>query len=123
MIERWTFGINNDELVELVISGKKTATTSLYSGYSGNLPKIGDKSIITYSNGEDACLIENTNVIVTEFKNITEELSYLEGEGVRSLKYYRKVHEDYFKTKDKNFNDNTLVVFEIFRVIKNYNKN
>ena len=120
MIERWTLGINNDELVELVLSGKKTATTSLYSGYNGNLPKIGDKSIITYSNGEYACLIENTNVIIAEFKNITEELAYLEGEGDRSLKYYRKVHAEYFKTKDKNFNDNTLVVFEIFKIIEKY---
>lgn len=120
MIERWNFGINNDELVELVLSGKKTATTSLYSDYIGNLPKIGDKSIITFSNREDACLIENTNVIVTEFKNITEELSYLEGEGDRSLKYYRKVHEEFFKTRDKNFNNNTLVVFEIFKIVKKY---
>ena len=123
MIERWTFGINNDELVELVLSGKKTATTSLYSGYNCYLPKIGDKSIITYSNGEDACLIENTNVIVTEFKNITEKLAYLEGEGDRDLNYYKKVHEEYFKTRDKKFDDNTLVVFEIFKVIENYNKN
>ena len=28
--ERWTFGIDADNLVSLVLEGKKTATTSLY---------------------------------------------------------------------------------------------
>ena len=116
-MERWQFGIDNDELVNLVLSGKKTATTSLYNGYKNNIPKIGDKSIITYSNGKDACLIENVDVIITEFKNITKELAYLEGEGDRSLEYYQKVHKKIFKIRDNNFNDNTQVVFEIFKVI------
>lgn len=119
-MERWTFGIDNDKLVELVLSGKKTATTSLYSGYKNNIPKIGDKSIITYSNGKDACLVENTNVIITEFKNITKELAFLEGEGDRSLEYYRQIHKKFFKNRDASFNDNTLVVFEIFKVIERY---
>lgn len=119
-MERWKFGTNNDELVNLVLSGKKTATTSLYSGYEYNIPKIGDKSIITYSDGKDVCLIKNVNVLITNFGNITEDLAYLEGEGDRSLEYYRKVHSEFFKKKDKNFNDNTLVVFEIFKVIEKY---
>ena len=29
-LERWTFGINANQLVELVLEGKKTATTYLY---------------------------------------------------------------------------------------------
>jgi len=29
-LERWTFGINTNQLVELVLEGKKTATTYLY---------------------------------------------------------------------------------------------
>jgi uncharacterized protein YhfF len=118
-IERWKFGIDNDKLVNLVLQGKKKATTSLLNDYDKNsIPKIGDISIITYDNNTDACVIKNTNVIITEFKNITEELAYLEGEGDNSLEYYRKNHIDYFKTIDPNFNDNTKVVFEIFEVIK-----
>ena len=30
-LERWTFGINANQLVELVLEGKKTATTYLLS--------------------------------------------------------------------------------------------
>ena len=114
-IERWKFGIDNDKLVNLVLQGKKKATTSLLSDYNKNsIPKIGDISIITYDDDTDACVIKNTNVIITEFKNITEELAYLEGEGDNSL----KIHKEYFKSIDSNFNDNTKVVFEIFEVIK-----
>ena len=29
-LDRWTFGIDTDKLVSLVLEGKKTATTSLY---------------------------------------------------------------------------------------------
>lgn len=114
-IERWKFGIDNNKLVELVLSGNKTATTSLLSE---STPKIGEESIIMYNDNTDACLIKTTNVIVTEFKNITEDLAYLEGEEDRSLEYYRKVHNEFFKTINPNFNDNTKVVFEIFEVIK-----
>ena len=119
-MERWKFSVNNDELIELVLRGEKTATTSLLSGYNGNVPKVGDKSIITYNDGKDACIIENTNVIITEFKNITKELAFLEGEGDKSLEYYRKVHTEFFKSKDENFNEDTMIVFEIFKIIEKF---
>ena len=42
-INRWTFGIDTDKLVKLVLDGKKTATTSLYEHDS--LPTVGELSI------------------------------------------------------------------------------
>ena len=117
-VEKWHFATKNDELIDLVLQGEKTATTSLYSEYNKeNIPKIGDQSIIVYSNGKDACLIENKNILITEFKNITSEIAFLEGEGDKSLNYYKKEHEELFKKINKNFNENTPVVVEIFKVI------
>lgn len=113
-IERWKFGMDNNKLIELILSGKKTATTSLLSD---NISKIGDESIIMYDDNTDACMIRTTDVIVTEFKNINKDLAYLEGEENRSLEYYKKVHNEFFKQIDPNFNDNTKVIFEIFEVI------
>lgn len=115
-MEKFSFGIDNDNLINLVLKGEKTATTSLYN--KNNIPKKGDKSIILYDNGKEACKIETTDVIVTEFKNITEDLAYLEGEGDRSLDYYRRTHISFFKNINPEFNDNSLVVFEMFKVIK-----
>ena len=87
-IVRWKFCSDNEKLISLVLSGEKRATTSLYNEYIKNkepLPKIGEKSIIQHDNNNDACLIEIEKVIITEFKNITEELAFIEGEGDKSL--------------------------------------
>ena len=80
-----------------------------------------EKSIIQHDNNNDTCLIEVENVIITEFKNITEELAFIEGEGDKSLEYYRNEHYKIFKKIDSNFNDESKVVFEMFKVIEKYN--
>lgn len=121
--ERWKFGTDNDKLVKLVLKGEKRATTSLYKEYileGEELPKVGDRSIILFDDGREACLIENVEVMVTEFKNITEELAFIEGEGDKTLDYYRREHIRIFKGIDSDFNDLSKVVFEIFKVIEKF---
>lgn len=39
-MEKWKFGIDNNNLVELVLEGKKVATSYLYN--EKDLPKIGE---------------------------------------------------------------------------------
>ena len=121
--ERWKFGTDNDKLVKLVLKGEKRATTSLYKEYIlvvEVLPKVGDRSIILFDDDSEACLIENVEVIVTEFKNMTEELAFIEGEGDKSLEYYRREHIRIFKQIDSEFNDSSKVVFEIFKVLEKF---
>ena len=114
-LDRWTFEINTDRLVNLVLDGKKTATTSLYK--LDNISKIGDISILTDSNDNNVCFIKINNVIITEFKNITWDLAKLEGEN-KSIDEWRENHMNYFNKIDSNFNENTKVIFEVFEVIK-----
>ena len=45
-MKTWHFGIENDKLVELVLDGKKTATTSLY-GFD-NISQKGEQSILIF---------------------------------------------------------------------------
>ena len=116
-LDRWTFGINVDRLVNLVLEGKKTATTSLYE--IDSLPKKGDISVLTDSKDNSLCILKTKKVIITEFKNITWDLANLEGEN-NSLDEWRKVHIDYFSKIDSNFNDDTKVIFEIFEVIEKF---
>ena len=122
-MKRWKFGTDNDKLIELVLKGQKRATTSLYNEYikeQESLPKKGEKSIIQYSNNKDACLIVIERLIITQFKNIAEELAFIEGEGDKSLKYYKDEHTKIFKEIDKSFSEESKVVFEIFKVLKKY---
>lgn len=116
-LDRWTFGIDTDKLVSLVLEGKKTATTSLYEYDS--LPTLGELSILTDSNNNDICILKTKKVIVTEFKNITWDIAKLEGENI-SLEEWRKVHKDFFSKIDSSFNDDTEVIFEIFEVIEKF---
>lgn len=121
--EKWKFGTDNDKLVRLVLNGDKRATTSLYEEYileDEELPKVGDRSIILFDDGREACLIEDVEVIVTEFRNITAELAFIEGEGDKSLAYYRNEHIKIFKNIDDSFSDDSKVVFEVFKVIEKY---
>lgn len=116
IMETWNFGIDNDKLVELVLTGKKTATTSLYN--DGKLPKSGEQSILVFDNEKKACITQTKEVIIKKFKDIDWNLASLEGEN-NSLEEWRNIHREYFSSIIPNFNDNTQVVFEIFDVVEN----
>lgn len=53
-LKAWQFGINNDKLVNLVLSDKKTATTSLYD--EDDIPIIDEESILIFHNDKQACI-------------------------------------------------------------------
>lgn len=114
-LKTWHFGIDNDKLVELVLSGKKTATTSLYD--ENDIPAVNEESILIFDNEKKACVTKTKKVIITEFNNISEELSNLEGEG--TYEEWKKNHIEYFKTINPDFYDDTKVIFEIFEVKEN----
>jgi uncharacterized protein YhfF len=115
-METWNFGINNDKLVELVLAGKKTATTSLYN--YDKLPKSGEKSILVFANEKKACITQTKEVLIKKFKDIDWNLASLEGEN-KSLEEWKKNHKKYFKSIISSFDDNTQVVIEIFAVVEN----
>ncbi len=110
-IERWSFGRDNDYLISLVLQGKKRATSSLYDEKDNNDEKL---SIIVYSDGRDACLVETKKIIVLRFKEVDEKLALLEGEG--SFDKWKEDHYYFFKSQNNLFDENTLIKFEIFEV-------
>lgn len=113
-----------NELAKLVKSGVKRATTSLYYLYEiegESLPKEKDLSIITDWNGVAQCIIETKKVTIIPFKNVSEEFAETEGEGDKSLEYWRRVHIDFF-TKElaevgEKFSEDMRVVCEEFKVV------
>ncbi len=87
------------ELGKLALAGTKTATASLLWAYEADeeeLPKPGDLSIITDYDGAPLCIIETTQVTVRPFSRVDAGHAYLEGEGDRSLGYWREVHWQVF---------------------------
>ncbi|MBO7729717.1 MAG: ASCH domain-containing protein [Lachnospiraceae bacterium] len=122
--EAWSFGEAPDKLADLVIQGIKTATCSAYDLYQINdepLPQAGDYSVILNSGEEAVCIIKTLKVYVTDFNKVSEEHAFKEGEGDRSLEYWRQVHVNFLTNElasvQKTFNENTKVVCEEFEVV------
>ena len=120
--DAWGFG--DDELTELVRSGKKTATSSafvLYELEDEDLPEVGETSILLDDNEEAVCIIRTTKVYTTPFNEVTAEHASKEGEGDLSLDYWRQVHKDFFTEEleeaGQQFTEDMLVVCEEFEVI------
>jgi uncharacterized protein YhfF len=100
--EAWSFCDNEqsaNELGDLVTAGTKTATCGLiwaYEAQNEKLPVVGDLSIITNWDGDPLCIIETTEINNRAFNEVDEKFAFDEGEGDRSLTYWREVHWDYF---------------------------
>ena len=123
-IDAWAFGVEADYLAELVLMGQKTATSSAFDLYAvGNepLPKENELSIILDSKENAICIIETTKVEVIPFKEVSEDHAYKEGEGDRSLAYWRMSHEEFFaeeyKETEIEFNGQTRILCEEFKVV------
>ena len=122
--EAWAFGDDPDTLAELVRTGIKTATASAYPLYElegEELPKAGEYSVILDTNDEAVCIICTTKVYVTPYRAVTAEQAYKEGEGDRSLDYWRRVHEAFFFREmaeaGLTFTEDMGVVCEEFEVV------
>ena len=125
--EAWAFGRGAemaDELGGLVASGIKQATTSLpweFEMEGSQLPKPGDLSIILDGKDEPLCLIETVEVRVMPFNQVDERFAYDEGEGDRSLKYWRDAHWHFFGVTcqeiGRELSEEMPVVCERFKLV------
>jgi len=98
----WGFGNGPemaDELGSLVYEGVKTATcSSLWEiEHDGDpAPQPGDLSIILNGRGDPICIIETTEVEIKPFDTVDAGFAFDEGEGDRSLAYWRAAHWRFF---------------------------
>lgn len=122
--DAWQFGDDPDLLARLVLEGKKTATASAYPLYELEgepIPQENQYSVILNTKDEAVCIIRNIRVTIVPYREITAEHAFKEGEGDRSLDYWRKVHEAFF-TQDMaasglTFDESMPVVCEEFKVV------
>ena len=113
-----------DECAELVVKGIKQATApSLWSHEINNepLPQVGNQYMVTDWEGNAKAIIETTKVVLTPFKDVTAEFAKAEGEGDKTLAYWKMVHQAYYsremKPHGKQFNKNMIIVCEYFKTI------
>ena len=122
----WSFGATAeqaDALLDLVLAGTKTATSSALRDYEDDeaLPQAGSLDIVLDSTGRPRALLKITAVEVLPFDEVDEEHARLEGEGDLSLEHWREVHERFFTTAApegaEEFTSDLPVVLERFEVL------
>jgi uncharacterized protein YhfF len=120
----WGFGSGTDQLATklglLVRDGPKRATASRFASYQEDgepLPRSGDLSVVLDDHGEPLCVIRTTDVEVRPFGTVDEEFAWVEGEGDRSLAYWRGAHIDFFASEGHPVDEDTEFVLERFELL------
>ncbi len=100
--EVWSFGDSPelaDELSVLVVQGVKTATADLVWTVEferRTVPQTGEYNVILDGHDVAVCIMQTTDVSIRPYDEVPPEFAYDEGEGDRSLAYWRDAHWRYF---------------------------
>lgn len=120
--DAFQFGGLPDWLADLVVKGKKTATTSGYIFYeleNEALPQVGDYDIVLNGKDQPVAAIQIQSVEVMPMNEVSEEYALAEGEG--DFNFWWEAHEKFFteelKVYGKKFSPDLLVVCERFKKI------
>jgi len=113
-----------NELAALVQIGRKQATAGLPAEFTAAglpLPAAGDISIVTRADGSPVAIIELTEVRQVPFHAVDAAFAAEEGEGDRTLAWWRTAHRNYFSRVSAKlgceFDENTPVICQRFRLV------
>jgi uncharacterized protein YhfF len=104
-----------DELLALVLGGVKTATCSTEDEPNTSTP--GERWIVLDGQGVPRCVIETTEVSYCRYGEVDAAFACEEGEGDRSLAYWRAAHRRYF-TRLGKFSEDMMLMCERFRLVE-----
>ncbi|GAA1874794.1 ASCH domain-containing protein [Myceligenerans crystallogenes] len=122
----WAFGEDPqqaDDLLDLVLDGTKTATSSAawdYEDAGEPLPEAGELSILLDGSGQPRALIRSTSVEILPFDEIDDDIAEAEGEGDATLESWRADHESFFRrylSEGREFAPDMPIVVERFEVL------
>ncbi|MCK5601065.1 ASCH domain-containing protein [Candidatus Pacearchaeota archaeon] len=109
---------------ELIRSGVKTAGCSMKYWYESGLepmPTVGHLQVVTDWHGEPTSIIEIVSVSECKFSDVSEEFAAAEGEGDKSLNWWREAHWDFFSKECEELgmeaSESMDLVLERFKVV------
>lgn len=113
-----------DELGALIVAGVKTATCSAlweWEAEGNPVPEVGLLTIVLDGRDEPLCIVETTEVTIRPYNQVDASFAYDEGEGDRSLAYWREAHWRFFSRTlpkiEKTPTEDMPLVCERFRVV------
>ena len=119
-----------DRLVAAVLSGAKTATSSLLTEWEQDgdaLPLVGERQTVIDSDARPVAVIEIVSATVVALGDVDLQVALDEGEGFESVADWRSAHERYWNeqvqpvladTSAWPLTDATPVVVERFRLVE-----
>jgi uncharacterized protein YhfF len=121
-------GPERDRGVAAILSGHKTALTGLLEIFEHDgeaVPQAGQRFAVLGSDGRPVVTIELVDVRVVPVRDIDDDFARAEGRGYPDAAAWRAAHRDFFQGDGvcsylghtPDFDDNTLVVAERFRVV------
>jgi uncharacterized protein YhfF len=117
-LESFSFGdcpAMADQLAALVLAGTKTATC--WAAVEGMHTSVGKHMVVLSGSGLPLAVIETVELAQRRFNEVDASFAYEEGEGNRSLEYWREAHGRYF-TRLGQFAEDMLLYCERFRVVE-----
>jgi uncharacterized protein YhfF len=118
-LESFSFGDSPelaDELLALVLMGRKTATCWAASEGDKGV-EVGKRWIVKDGQGRERAVLETVEVTRRRFEEVDESFAHDEGEGDRSLAWWRRAHTNYF-TRRGEFAPGMDVYCERFRLVE-----
>lgn len=116
-LERFSFGDGPqlaDELLALVLSGRKTATC--WSASEGQQTAVGQRWVVCDGTGEPRAVLETVSLEQRIFEQVDAGFARKEGEGDLTLDWWRKAHQDYF-ARNGGFAPSMTVWCEEFKLV------
>ncbi len=116
-LERFSFGDSPElanTLLALVLAGIKTGTC--WAARDGQVTEIGKRMVACDGSGQPRAVIETVMLQQHLFSDVDAEFAAKEGEGDRSLDYWREAHEAYF-ARNGGFEPDMLLWCEEFRLV------
>ena len=105
-----------DELLALVLGGHKRATC--WSAADGLLgANVGGRWVVEDSKGHPRAVVETVDLRERRFDDVDADFAAAEGEGDRSLAYWRDAHRRYF-TRNGGFAPDMMLWCERFVLIE-----
>ena len=85
------------------------------------MPEVGHLHVVTDWEGAPTSIIQVTEVEEASFSDVSAEFAHAEGEGDRTLEWWRRVHWDYFSGECAGIgiepSEDMVLVLESFRLV------
>ncbi|EJL6400952.1 ASCH domain-containing protein [Vibrio cidicii] len=115
---------NANICADLIVNGLKTASCSMYYWYSNMeepMPIVGHLQVVTDWDGNPVCVIEIESVSFCRFCEVDEKFALEEGEGDRTIAWWREAHWEFFSRECEELGieptEDMMLVLERFRVV------